>query len=104
MSEHEQLVERGVRPSVIRDLLPDRRLRVIPGRVSDAEEVAKALVLSGTDPDRYFCSALIMDAEAGETYVLNNQWGRSTEVTLAKLAEAFPEAKVTFRRAQVEDE
>jgi hypothetical protein len=98
----EQLVQKGVRPSAIRALLPDRRLRVIRGRLTDPEEVSKALVVGGSDPDRYFCGTPIIDDEAGETYVINNQWGPSTEPTLAKLGEAFPEAKVSFRRADPE--
>src|SRR5918994_4563554 len=31
----EQLVTKGVPPAAVRDLLPDRRLRVIPGQVTD---------------------------------------------------------------------
>jgi hypothetical protein len=72
--------------------------------VRDPEVVATALSASGIDPDRYFCGAPIVDDEAGETYVINNQWGPSTEATLAKLADTFPTANVTFRRADPEDE
>lgn len=100
----EQLVDKGVRPSLIRDLLPDRRLRIVPGRVTSPHEVQVALVAAGVDPDRYFCDGPIVDDEAGMTYVVNNQWGQNTEPTLAKLSEAFPEARVTFRRADPEDE
>lgn len=58
----------------------------------------------GIDPDRYFCGAPIVDPEADETYVISNQWGPSTEPTLSKLADAFPAANVSFRRADPEDE
>jgi hypothetical protein len=34
----------------------------------------------------------------GKTWVLSNQWGTKTERTLSALADAFPEAKVTFRK------
>jgi hypothetical protein len=101
----EQLVERGVAPATIRALMPDRRLRIVPGRLHDRGELSKALAVASIDPDRYFCDSPIVDDEAGETYVINNQWGRrATEPTLAKLAQAFPEAKVSFRRASPEDE
>jgi hypothetical protein len=100
----EQLVAKGVRPAAIRDLLPDRRLRVIPGQVTDPEELQMALAADGIDPDRYFCGAPIVDEAADETYVINNQWGPSTEPTLSKLADAFPAAHVSFRRANSEDD
>lgn len=100
----EQLVQRGVEPSAIRHLLPDRRLRVLPGQVRDAVEVREALTLAEVDPDRYFCDDPIVDERAEETYVVNNQWGPSTEPTLAKLVEAFPETKLSFRRADLGDE
>lgn len=41
----------------------------------------------------------MVDEAEGETYVLFKMWGLNTEPTLKSLSEAFPEAKVTFRRA-----
>lgn len=44
-------------------------------------------------------------AAAETTYVISKMWGRHTEPTLAALAAAFPNAGVSFRRADVlEDE
>ena len=37
-------------------------------------------------------------------YVLTKMWGLQTEPALAPLADAFPDAKVTFRRADTGDE
>ena len=57
-----------------------------------------------TDPGRWFCDRpLVVDAGA-RTYVVTKMWGRHTEPTLAALATAFPDAKVTFRRADSPEE
>ncbi len=96
----EQLVKRGARPHDLAAVLPPRRLRSIPGRVNDGPSVREGLrtVHPGIDVGRYFCDNPFVDDETGQTYVLNNQWGPSTEDTLAALARAFPEGKVTFER------
>ena len=49
---------------------------------------------------RFFSDYPLIDESGEETYVLFKMWGRNTERTLAGLAQAFPEAKVTFRRAE----
>ena len=98
----EQLVERGVPLPRIREVMPDRALRVLPGKIADPEAVRAAL--SFADPNvevgRWFCDHPLIDESAGETYVLFKMWGLNTEPTLASLAAAFPEAKVSFRSAR----
>lgn len=97
----QQLAKQGVRPSEMAKLLPERVMRVLPGRLTDAQTVQDALVAAApkTDTRRYFCEHPLIDEEANETYVLTNQWGETTEATLAQLAEAFPTARITFRPA-----
>ncbi len=102
----EELARRGSPLPEIRRLLPDRAMRVVPGRLNDAGAVAEALVAADAkvDAGRFYCDHPMFDDAAGETYVLSRMWGLQTEPALAALAEAFPEAKVTFRRADAGDE
>lgn len=74
-----------------------RRLRV--GGPHDRVPPVDAKV----DPGRWYCDHPLVDA-TGETYVLSKMWGLQTEPALAALADAFPDAKVTFRRAATGDE
>ncbi len=97
----EQLAGRGVPLPQLRGLLPERAFRVVPGRISDGNTVAEALL--GADPKvetrRWFTDHPFVDESAEQTYVLIKMWGLNTEPTLKTLAEAFPAARVTFRRA-----
>lgn len=102
----EELAARGAPLAEIRSLLPDRVVRVVPGRLDDAEGVARALRVADAkaDPGRWYCDHPLVDDGAGETYVLSKMWGLQTEPALAALVEAFPDAGVRFRRADVGDE
>ena len=97
----EQLASRGVPLASIRAVLPERAFRVLPGRLTDADEVAAALTAADPKAEvrRWFTDHPLIDDEAAETYVLFKMWGLNTEPTLKALSEAFPDAKVTFRRA-----
>jgi hypothetical protein len=98
----EQLHDRGVPLQRLRALLPDRAFKVLPGQLTDEQAVRTALAEADprADVPRYFCEHPLVDEAADETYVLFKMWGRNTEPTLQKLAEAFPEAKVTYRQAE----
>lgn len=100
----QQLVHQGIRPSAIAKVLTNRAMRVVPGQVTDGQAIRQALLAADAsiDVNRYFCEHPLIDHEADETYVVKNQWGRRTEPTLTTLAEAFPQANVTFRRADPE--
>lgn len=102
----EQLAARGVPLSEIREALPARATRVLPGRLTNAAAVRQALAADPkVDVPRWFSDHPLIDEVNDETYVIFKMWGRNTEPTLASLVEAFPEAKVSFRRAeQAEDE
>ena len=102
----EQLAARGVGLAAIRATLPDRAMRVIDGELPDGDAVREALVVADprADPGRWFCDQPLVDEADGQTYVVTKMWGRHTEPTLAALVAAFPEAKVTFRRAHSPEE
>lgn len=102
----EELAARGAPLAGIRTLLPERVMRVVPGRLGDAGAVAEALVAADAkvDPGRWYCDHPLVDDATGETYVLSKMWGLQTEPALAALADAFPDAQVTFRRAATGDE
>ena len=102
----EELAARGAPLAEIRTLLPERVMRVVSGRLGDAGAVAEALVAADAkvDPGRWYCDHPLVDDATGETYVLSKMWGLQTEPALAALADAFPDAKVTFRRAAAGDE
>ncbi len=101
----EQLAARGVPLSAIRDVLPDRMMRVLPGRLVEDSAVREALaaVDPKADVPRFFTDHPLIDESGDETYVLSRMWGRNTEPTLAALAAAFPQTKVTFQKADAPD-
>jgi hypothetical protein len=96
----EQLVARDARLQDIAATLPTGKLRVLPGRLTDGAAVREGLDTAspGIDVNRYFCDNPLVDDGTDQTSVLNNQWGRNTEETLAALAGSFAETKVTFER------
>lgn len=97
-----ELAARGAPLAEIRRLLPARVMRVVPGRLSDADAVAEALLAADpkVDTGRFYCDHPMVDDDAGETYVLSRMWGLQTEPALTALAQAFPNAGVSFRRAE----
>jgi hypothetical protein len=97
----QQLINRGVAPSAIAQVLTDRAMLAVPGHLTDEQEVTKALVAAypSVSVSRYFTQYPLVDETRDATYVVKNHWGHRTESTLTALAEAFPESNVTFRRA-----
>ena len=102
----EQLVRKGVALSAIKGVLPPAKMVVLPGVHRDpaAVEAAFAEAFPRGNTKRYFAADPLVDEEEGATYVLSNQWGRATESKMRALSEAFPEAKVTFERAEAEED
>jgi hypothetical protein len=98
----ETLANRRVSLPAIKRVLPPARLRVVPG-VHDPGEPSR-VALIGEDPhvdaDRFFCESPFIDQEAEQTYILTKMWGPKTEPLLHALVQRFPDAKVTFRRAE----
>jgi hypothetical protein len=97
----QHLVARGVVPTEFVQVLPRSKLRVLEGQYTDGESVGRAMreVDSRVDLRRWFVDSPFVDVATNKTIVLSNQWGLQTEAKLTALSEAFPEAKVTLRRA-----
>lgn len=97
----QQLAKRGVPLEKIRAVLPERVVRVLPKVATDLDEVRAELLVVDPKADlrRWYCEYPMVDSSVGETYVLFKMWGLNTEPTLQSLVDAFPEAKVAFRRA-----
>jgi hypothetical protein len=105
----EQLALKGVPLADICRTLPDgpgRRMRVLEGRFVGGEQVREAMLRADPklNPRRWFCDHALVDEGSSRTYVLTNQWGTNTEPTLAALSTAFPQAQISFRRAESDDE
>ncbi len=102
----EQLAARGVALAEIRATLPNRAMRMLKGIQRDGDAVRDALVAAdpGADSDRWFCDNPLVDEATGTTYVVSKMWGLHTEPTLESLTAAFPDAGVSFRRAETPDD
>ena len=102
----EQLASRGVALAAIEATMGSRAMRVLDGVYRDGDAVRQAFIAADprADPDRWFCDNALVDEGAGKTYLVTKMWGLHTEPNLAALASAFPEAKVTFRRADSPEE
>lgn len=101
----QQLAERGAPLAEIYNIIP-KRMKVLVGCLPDPDSVRQAMVRDDPkiDPRRWFYDHPLIDDGAERTYVLSNQWGRKTESRLEALANAFPQAKVTFHRAASSEE
>jgi hypothetical protein len=97
----EQLVERGVSPDQIKSVMHARALPVVPGLVTDRDELTALLTehYPHADPHRHWLDRPILDRDTHQTYILFKMWGRNTELTLQALTDAFPDSGVTFRAA-----
>ena len=89
---------RGVKLSDLEEHLPQSKLHCFDG-ILTPQEVKEALAKMYPQErrKRWFVDHPLIDEASNKTYVLSNQWGRRTEPQLMALAQAFPEAKVTFR-------
>jgi hypothetical protein len=96
-----ELVKRGAAPSDIRDVLPQRVMKALPGQVSPGLPVEEALMMAfpGIETKRWFVESPFYDTADDQTYVLFNNWGMNTEPTLESLVARFTEKQITFKRA-----
>jgi hypothetical protein len=96
-----ELVNRGAAPSSIREVLPRRLIKALPGHVKPGLAVEEALLQAfpGIELRRWFVNDPFYDATDNQSYILFNNWGLNTEATLQSLMTRFPDQKVTFRRA-----
>lgn len=96
----ESLAARGVPIAAIHTKIP-KKMKVLEGIHRKGDDVREALAaaFAGIGLHRWFTDSPFVDEAAGKTYVLSNQWGIKTEERLQDLVDAFPEATVTFHRA-----
>lgn len=92
------LRERGVLLPAIKDVIPTARMLVARGEFQGGDEVPAAFIKAYPQfkTGRWFVDEAFV--HAGETFVLTKMWGRNTEPMLAKLENAFPDARVSFKR------
>lgn len=95
-----QLLERGVAAAQIAEVLSEVRFRSVEGEVENTEELVEAF---GNADERFDRRRWFVDhafRREGRTWLLRKQWGTNTEPTLEALANAFPEARLTFQPAE----
>lgn len=73
--------------------------------MTDSEQVQQALLEDDPklDVKRYFHDHPFVDDDANKTYVVKNQMGPQHRATLTLLTESFPDAKVSYRRADADN-
>lgn len=100
-----ELAATGVNLAHIEPLFPPSKFQALDGLLTPGEvRDALTVLYPHATRQRWFFDQAFLDESENKTYVLSNQWGTKTEAQLRRLSEAFPEAKVTFRRADATDE
>ena len=97
----QQLVRHGVAPMAFAEVLPKGKLRIVEGVHRDESSLTEAAVAADPRIDlrRWFFEHPLVDESVGKTVLLSKMWGSATEQRLATLATAFPDAKVSYRKA-----
>ena len=95
-----KLAERGVALQAMKDRLHPRVFKSVSGHFEDQDSLRAALLAADPriDIGRWYFEYPLF--EKGETWVMTRMWGTDTEPSLTKLRDAFPDAGVTFRRAE----
>lgn len=98
-----ELTARGTQLSEIEGLFAPSKFQSLDG-VLTAEEVREQLARLNPHEkrQRWFVDQPFLDETRERTYVLSKEWGSKTEAQLRRLSEAFPEAKVTFRKSDAD--
>jgi hypothetical protein len=94
------LAERGVPLQAMKELLHPRVFKTVSGRFEGDEAVRAAFLAADPEIDigRYYFEYPLF--EDGQTWIMTRMWGRNTEPSLTMLRDAFPDAGVSFRRAE----
>src|SRR2546428_6678330 len=92
--------ERVVSLQTIKDRHHPRVFKSVSGHFEDQDSLRAALLAADPriDIGRWYFEYPLF--EKGETWVMTRMWGTDTEPSLTKLRDAFPDAGVTFRRAE----
>jgi hypothetical protein len=98
-----ELAVRGVELPEIEGFFTPSKFQGLDGLLSP-EEVREALaaLYPHEKRQRWFVDQAFLDESGNRTYVLSKEWGSKTEAQLRRLSEAFPDAKVTFREADLD--
>lgn len=90
-------------PDIV-SLFPPSKFQQLAGRL-EPDEVRSRLkdLYPHEKRDRWFAEHPFHDSINDKTYVLSKGWGTKTESQLRRLSDAFPDAKVSFRKAEAED-
>lgn len=95
-----ELVNRGVPVNDIVALFPPSKFLQLDGHLQPDEARARIRELNPQEKrNRGFAEHPFYDSATDTTYVLSKEWGLKTEAQLRRLSEAFPDAKITFRKA-----
>ena len=98
-----KVLKGGGTPEQILEIIPRRKLRWYEGDL-DSEQVRERLDSDGTvRSDHFFCGDGELIHVEGRTCFLSKRWGRSTLDNAEKLAEKFPDLKITLERVEQED-
>jgi hypothetical protein len=95
-----KLAERGVSLQSMKEQLHPRVFKSVNGHLEDEGTLTAALQAADPriDIGRWYFEYPFFEND--HTWVMTRMWGTDTEPSLAKLRDAFPDAKVTFRRAE----
>jgi hypothetical protein len=95
-----KLAERGAALQSMKELLHPRVFKSVPGHFESDETVRTAFLAADPriDIGRFYFEYPLF--EDGHTWIMTRMWGRDTEPSLTILRDAFPEAGVSFRRAE----
>lgn len=97
----QELVNRGVPVNDIVALFPPSKFLQLKGHLQPDEARARIRELNPQETrNRGFTEHPFYDSATDTTYVLSKGWGLKTEAQLRRLSEAFPDAKITFRKAE----
>ena len=96
-----ELAARGIELSAIEPLFRPSKFQSFDGLLTP-DELRQALAdrYPHEKRERWFVEEPFHDRALKRTYVLSKEWGSRTEAQLGQLAEAFLDAKVTYRKAE----
>jgi len=98
-----EIVETGVKPEELEELITFRNLFFSFAGTLDADQFAEQLMSSdkgGKTPltGRYFCKQDELFAIDGKTWALTNQWGKSTEKAVISIRGHYPDLGIMMKK------
>lgn len=104
------LCDSGISPekiTVAADFRPNHLFRSVSGKVSSVEFIKLMKEIESQtgrrfDKIRYFCSDDELIFTNGSTYAMWNQWGKPTFEVMKRLADSFPEHKISCTASMID--